>query len=250
MQSIFLLLLFLSSSAFALVDIKPVTIGEKPGFTGHVALSLSTKRGNTETDVYKGDVKLQFDNNTTHATWLELAYSYGKASDVENTNKSFTHLRHIHAITSKCFAFELFAQTQQDKFRSIQARDLAGAGLRLRVADTKTFGEVYIGVGAYSEYINYDDPTLDPTEHNNRFSSYIAYSHTLGKDSSITYLGYYQPIYKNLGDFYTSQSLELKVNVYLELYLSIKVDYDADQSPALGREKEDFSQTTSFVWKF
>ena len=250
MLKLLFLLFFTPSLLLAVLEIKPVEIGENPGFSGSLGLSLETRRGNTVKDVYKGDIKITYDNNKSAATWVQFTKYYAEANHQEYINRGTAHIRHVHDLREDFLCFEVFAQSQQDKFKSINDRVLGGVGLRWRENIGDHYGKIYLGLGAYAEYLNYLDESLDPTEHNKRLSSYIAYNIPFNDSSSLTYIGYFQPILDRFEDHYISQQLELKVLIYKQLYLSFKIEYDIDTIPATDREKEDFSQVTTFLLKF
>lgn len=244
-----LLLLTCLTFSYAVVSIAPVEIGKNPGVSGEVEASLETKRGNTEKDEYKGGARILYDNNASYVTWGEFSANYAEASGVKNTNKTYAHLRYIHTFDAqKDINWELFVQSQTNEFTKIEERFLAGGGFRFHILD-KLMAKAYIGVGGFYEHIDYTT-NVDPIEDNVRANLYLSYSRKLGEDSSIAYVGYYQPKVDAIDDYVLSNGLELRVHVYEELYASIKVYYDVDSKPAVGVKKEDFTQTTSLIYKF
>jgi putative salt-induced outer membrane protein YdiY len=244
-------ILLITSQLFGLVSIKPVEIGENPGVSGGVELGLETKRGNTHKDAYKGSLRVMYDTNASYLTWAEVSGEYGKANDVEDTNKIYAHLRYIHKLTQDVIRYELFAQTQEDKFKALSHRSLAGAGLRFKIFNTPIGGQGYFGLGGFYENIEYVNPTIDPDEENVRANTYIAYSVNFSNKSSLAYTLYYQPNTDKLEDYVMTNQLELILQVYEKLYLKFSATYDADSYPPNGiEEKYDFSQSTTFLYKF
>ncbi len=249
MKKILLLLLIVMQSLFALVSIVPVEIGSKDGLYGEISASLETKRGNTEKDNYKSAIRATYDSNTTYVTWAELSGEYGEASGIENTNKIYFHLRHIHAITQEDLRYELFYQGQEDKFKLIKYRRLAGTGLRLKLFEIFENGHGYLGLGGFYENVKYTTDT-DPQEENIRINTYFAYTIKLGDDSDLSYSLFYQPKYDALHDYATSHKLNTKLHIYKALYLSFTLSWDIDSQPAIEVKDSDFYQETSFVMKF
>ncbi len=250
MKKLLLTSFLITAPLLAVVNIAPVDVGAKPGLSGHIAGTATTKRGNTEKDEYSGDLKIQYDEGTDYVAWGVLSYNYGEASGVSNEDKAYAHLRFIHKLYGDDWCGELFAQTQNDKFRSIQARTLGGAGIRWRFFNTEAWGRGYAGLGAFYEYVDYSDSQINPTENTARLNSYAAYTKGFGEASRLSYIGYYQPRLNETGDYIVSQTLELKLKIYLQLSLSFKFDYDYDAAPPAGVKKEDIVQTTSLVWDF
>ena len=250
MKKLLLLLIFITE-VFGLVSIKPVEIGEKTGFSGDLEIGLETKRGNTDKDGYKGAFKVMYDSNASYLTWLEVSGEYGEANDVEDTNNIYMHLRYIHKMTDDAIRYEGFLQTQEDKFRAIEFRRLAGLGLRFKIFNTPIGGSGYFGLGGFYETIKYLNPSIDPDEENIRANIYIAYGVKFSNKSSLAYTLYYQPNTEKFDDYVISNKLELKLQVYEQLYLKFGAAYDADSYPPYGiKKKYDFSQSTTFIYRF
>jgi putative salt-induced outer membrane protein YdiY len=245
----FLLLFTLFTLSFGVVSIAPVEIGTKPGTSGQINASFQTQRGNTETDAYSGGLKLQYDDNASYLTWGEATVNYAEASGVKNTNATYLHLRYIHTFNDiKNVNWETFAQSETNQFTRIQERFVTGGGMRFHIKDDE-LGTLYLGTGAFYEYIDYST-NVDMSENNLRGNFYLAYKKAFSKDSAISYAGYYQPKLNHLNDYLLSNGLELQVYVYEKIYLSLKLSYLVDTKPAIGIKAEDFSQITSFVYKF
>ncbi|MEA3522721.1 MAG: DUF481 domain-containing protein, partial [Campylobacterota bacterium] len=151
-----LLVVLLSSMSLihAIITIVPVELGDKPGFSGSLSGSFETKRGNTEKDEYNAGLKLRYDNNESYTIWSDLIGSYGEASGEKNTNKTYAHIRLIHALYEKDLDWEIFVQSEMNEFTSIDRRRLIGGGLRYRFAHGD-FGKLFFGLGAYYESTNY-----------------------------------------------------------------------------------------------
>lgn len=250
MKTFTILLLFLSQQLFALITVAPVEIGDKPGTSASIEAALSTTRGNTDTDSYKGSARITYDSDTSYVTWAEISGSYGKSGGEKNTDKLFSHVRYIHALTPETLRWELFAQLQTDEFKQINSRALSGGGIRLRLFDLLEGGKGYFGIGAFYENIRYKEPDIDPSEDNARLNSYFAYSIDLSDTSSIAYTIYYQPKIDKFSDNVQSHDLELKLGIYKKLFLKFSLSYDTDTEPPAGVKKYDFSQTTSLVLDF
>ncbi len=248
MKTILVFLLLTTQYLFALISITPVEIGENPGLHTKINASLETKRGNTDRDNYKAGARLSYDNNKTYVTWGELSGEYGKSNSIENTNKLFMHIRYIHALTKENIRTELLGQVQNNKFKLIRERTLAGAGLRFKVFDTEQNAKGYFGIGGFYEHINYT--SADPTENNIIMNTYLAYTRTFTNGALFTYTFYYQPMSSNFGDYIQSHKLQLKLNIYERLYLSFKLSYEYDSVPPQNIQKYDFYQETAFIFEF
>lgn len=250
MRTLPLLLFLLPPALFGVVDIAPVEIGEKAGFSGNVSGSFVTKRGNTDKDEYSAGLKLQYDEASRYVAWGVLSYDYGKSSDVKNEDKTYAHLRYIRRLYGEDLCGELFVQTEQDRFKDINNRSLAGAGVRWRFFNSSEWGKGYFGLGGFYEYVDYSDAAVNPTEENARLNSYVAYTKSFASESTFSYVGYYQPKFDESSDFVTLQSLELLLPVYEKLSLSFSVELDYDSRPPAGIKKRNTAQKTALSWRF
>ena len=250
MKNLFLLSILLTTTLHAIVAIKPRVVGDKPGFSGSITASFDTKRGNTETDNYKGAVKVLYDNNISHLIWGMLSYEYGEANSVKNTNKIFSHLRYIGLTTIKNFNKEAYIQASDDEFKGIKNRLLAGGGMRYKIFGNDYYGRTYVGMSAYIEHIIYGNDAIDPTENNVRGNFNLAYQLPLNEDSEFNALAYYQPRVDAPSDFYSSATIGFQLHVYLSLFLNFKITHEYDSEPAIGVLKEDIASSTEFVFKF
>lgn len=247
---IFFLPYFFSTSLFALVSIAPVDIGSHPGLSGNVSGALSSKSGNTQKDEYAAGLRIQYDQGTDYLTWGTLTYNYGSTDDIKNEDKTYAHVRYIHVLHEENYNGELFGQMEQDKFKDINTRSLAGAGIRWRFLNSDDWGKGYVGIGGLVENIDYSHPQINPHEKNTRANSYVAFTKSFMASSKLNYVGYYQPKFEDTSDFVSSQMLELNLPIYKNLGLSLTAKYLYDSLPAIGVEKKDTAYATNLMWEF
>ena len=240
----------LSSPLWAVVSIAPVDIGSKPGFSGNVSGSLSDKSGNTDKKEYALGLRLQFDQGSDYLTWGTFSYNYGESAGTKNEDRLYGHVRIIRALDHADWCGELFVQSEQDDFKDIEERTLAGAGLRWRFFNSEEWGKGYAGLGGMYEKIDYSHPLINPSENNGRLNSYIAYTKSFQNGPKLSYIGYYQPKFDESADYVTSQTAELIVPLFGKLSLSLVAKYLYDSRPAVGIEKKDTAYTTNIMWEF
>jgi putative salt-induced outer membrane protein YdiY len=251
MKKILVIVFLTTQYLFALITITPVDIGEKPGVSGKIEAGLETKRGNTEKDNYKASARINYDNNSSYVIWGEFSSEYGESTYVKDTNKAFSHIRFIGSLAdNKDLVYELFAQLQSDEFRQINSRVLGGAGLRYRVFNSAKAGKGFVGLGGFYEDIQYKDSKKDPEEDNIRLNSYLAYKVDISNISSLSYVFYYQPKVDAFSDHSISNQVELKLRILKKLFLKFNVTWDDDSKPPSGVKRDDFTQTTTFVFDF
>ena len=246
-----LVIIFIFSvvNLFAIITIAPVNIGDKPGVSGILKGSFETKRGNSDVDNYSAGLRAQYDDNKSYVIWSDFVFAYGQASGEINTNKTYAHVRFIHTFLDiKVLNYESFIQSETNEFTSVKGRLIVGGGLRYH-KDLKDYGNFYVGLGGFYESINYLTP-LNPNEKNFRINSYISYTKSFDNETKFSYVMYYQPNVENTQDYIFSNAIELEVLVYKTLYLNFVVYYDVDTKPAIGIEETDFTQKTSFTYKF
>ncbi len=250
MPILFLFPFLLSTSLFALVSIAPVDIGSKPGLSGNLSGSLSSKSGNTQKDDYSLGLRVQYDQAADYLAWGTFTYDYGTSNGTKNEDKTYGHLRYIHALDGKEWCGELFAQTEQDKFKDIKTRSLGGAGLRWRFFNSDDWGKGYAGLGALAEDIAYTNPELNSNEKNTRINSYLAYSKSFMGSSKLNYIGYFQPKFDQVSDYILAQTLELIIPIYGKLNLSLSAKHSYDSHPPVEITKKDTAFMTTLVWEF
>lgn len=250
MRSLCLLLILLSPSLFALVSIAPVDIGSKPGMSGNISGSLSSKGGNTQKDDYSLGLRVQYDQGSDYLVWGTFTYDYGTSNGTKNEDKLYAHLRYIRALDRGNWSTELFLQTEQDKFKAIQTRSLTGAGLRWRFFNSEDWGKGYAGLGGLAEKIDYTHPQINADEQNSRVNSYLAYTKSFPNASKLNYIGYFQPKFNQISDYVSFQTLELIVPIYGKLNLSLSAKYAYDSRPPIGIQKKDTAFLTTLLWEF
>lgn len=233
-----------------MVSIAPVDIGSKPGFSGNVSGSLSSKSGNTDKKEYVLGLRLQYDQGSDYLMWGNFTYNYGENSGTKNEDKMYGHVRTLHALVEKQWCGELFVQSEQDEFKDINERSLAGAGVRWEFLNSDAMGKGYVGAGGFFEKIDYAHPLINPYERNKRFNSYVAYTKNFSVSSKLSYIGYYQPQFAKNADYVTSHTAELIVPIYGKLNLSLLAKYLYDSRPPIGVEKKDTAYLTNLLWEF
>ncbi len=250
MIRLLILLTFFIFNSFAIVDIASVDFGEKEkGFSGSVYGSFQKTRGNTDKDEAEYGGRIQYDTNKT-ITWLQGSVENDKANGVSNADNAFAHLRHIHQMFNPNWAMEFYTQLKQDKFKSLQNRTVFGIGPRYKIADSPTYGKLFMGLSAMEERIRYTDDQIDPTERNYRASSYLSYKVSINSNLEFSSLGYYQPKIDNGSDYMTACTTELMIHLTKVIDLSYQYELDYDSQPANSVAKTDTRQKFSFVYRF
>lgn len=247
MKTLLFFTLFFAQALYGIVSISPVEIGADAGFHTKVGLSLETVRGNTHKDNYKGSAKFIYDNNATYVTFLEFSGQYGKTNHIEDTNNAYAHFRYVYALTPEFIRVEFFLQTQEDKFKEIEYRRLAGVGFRFKFLTFLENGEGYFGIGGFYESINY----LENNDIKNFvLNNYITYNYMFSEGKNLAYRLDFQPTSSDFSDYILIQKLELTIQLYEKLSLVVQMTHDVDSAPVDGVAKDNFSQTTGLIYEF
>lgn len=240
------LLFFTLNMLFAIVDIKPVDVGEKEqGFSGEVLLALSNYRGNTNTDATDVGTTLRYDTNKS-VTFMKGSYNYGEANGVRNINKAFVHVRNIYEFLPK-MDNELFYQLQSNEFQNLVSRELLGIDERFHVGDPIFSGRGYLGVGLM--HVREIETGKSVTNYE-RYNIYLSYKFAPRPNITLAFIAYYQPRLDDFSDYLVLSTGQIDIVLTQKLTLKMTLNYSEDSQPAAGVEPYDFSQKTALSYKF
>ena len=241
----------LAAPLLAYVDISPIEIGEHPGTSGSLAISLSNQRGNTEKTETGLDLNLRYDSNAAYAVWALGGYNYTRTPGIQIENKGFAHLRYLYKINNPLYA-ETYLQTENNKLREIENRSLVGAGVRYRFYDDTTYGRIYFGMGLLYEQLRFSNPQVDPDEYNLRLNNYLHYAKIFVNKTEINAFLYYQPKIGTWKDYTIHSIAELQTPIFENFYLLLRFSNDYDSTPPRNNSVKtyDVAQKISLMWKF
>lgn len=239
----------LSAPAIAITNIEsrraPST---DDGVGGQFRLTAAGKTGNTDKHSLSGQLRLDRHQGATH--WFLIGSSeYGESNGQKNTQNNFAHLRRI-ATLSDDWAWEIFAQYQDDAFRLLDARSLVGTGLRRHLIPDTGEQRLAIGAGAYYTREVYDLTSRRLQEDYARGNAYLSLQLPLNAQSTLSNITYLQPRLDHLEDFYAYNDLSLQVNVAGSVSLRVALESRYDSHPVADVETTDHSYTTALVIDF
>lgn len=146
---IILLMISFSHSARAIVNVSDLHLTDyQPGFSGNVAATLSSLSGNSNQQEYELGSSLRWTGDN-HSQFLLMDRSYGESQSSPYVDKAFIHFRNIWQ-RNPGFAWELFLQTEKDKFSRLTSRHLLGAGARFSYLVGKQV-RLHLGSGLFQE---------------------------------------------------------------------------------------------------
>lgn len=237
-----------SLDGFAIVNMDGLHFKDnEKTFSSDFELNLSGSTGNSENSTTAANGQFSWKKERSINLAI-LGYQYGEVNHIENTNKSFVHLRHIHNINDSYDA-EFFTQLEQNNFTRLEYRGLLGTGLRFTPLDS---GEhhAFIGLGAFysEEKIKaVTGLTDDGIETTVRANLYFLTKHKFTSHLNNSNALYYQPAIDDFSDYRAlfQSKLDFKINENLKFRLSLDVAHDSKPSQTI--KKTDFSYLTGIV---
>lgn len=155
-----------------------------------------------------------------------------EAQDFQNT--WFLHLRYNQKL-SNLFRFEAFVQSQNNQLLEINSRNVVGAGLRFKLV-SKEMIKLYLG-NSYM-YEEEKSNVFNIKEFNHRNNTYLSISATVAKSNvNITNTVYFQPLYKDFGDYRVLEQLKIDVPLSKVLSLFTLLDYYHDSLTPSGNSQ-------------
>jgi putative salt-induced outer membrane protein YdiY len=220
-------------------------------FAGQLNLAVSGKNGNTRNFKAGLGGRLQW-FETDYTRFIVLNHEYGESADVQDTDKSFLHLRHIEYY-SDALAWELFAQLERNEFTRLSLRALAGAGVRWTLLQQPVNHAFDLGLGAFysAEELDETPGTTDGGRDNvTRGNIYLVYKYKISDNARLTNTAYYQPSIEEASDYRLLDQFGLQVDLNASLTLNISIDVAKDNQPPQNIKATDASYTTSLGYKF
>lgn len=220
------------------------------GFDAKIALDVSGKNGNTQkVKAGLGGRAQWFDPAGTR--FIVLNYEYGESSRVKDTDKTFLHFRNIW-YRDKQWAWEVFAQIQDNEFTRLSLRALLGGGFRWRMLNNKS-SSVYLGLGVLrsKEKLETVLPATDAgVTYNNRINLYLVNKYNISEHSRIVNTLYYQPDIDEVSDYRLFDQFGLQLDITKDLSFKVSLDISHDSQPPQLIRKSDTSYNTGFEYRF
>ena len=246
------LLLGWMASAHAIVNIEALHTGEpQPGYSGTVNVSVDGQSGNTDKLSVNAGARLQWHGGAV-TNFAILRYNYGQTSGVEDTNKLFSHARHIHQISDKT-AYEGFIQAERNVFARLTFRGLIGGGLRLKLAEIPDIKSLHLGIGGFfsRETLEKRAGTTDAGSKNTwRVNTYLNYVQQLNGSVRVLSTTYYQPAIDDFSDYRLLEDATLSVKMTDSLSLNVSLDLAHDSQPPQSVKNTDTIYSTGIEYRF
>lgn len=218
------------------------------GWSGEVQGAFSGRAGNSDKQSTLLNLRADYQQDI-HQVLLIGKREYGQNDSKTDIDNSFVHLRYIHHM-DKNYAWETYTQYDENFFRQLEARALAGGGMRFNLLPQKSATVLIVGAGAYYTEEKYDYGPYSVTENYARLSTYVTYRHLLSDTVSIANTLYLQPRFSQPSDLYAYNLLTLAVKLSATLQLQLNVESQYDSDPILDLKRYDHNYYTAIVYQF
>lgn len=227
---------------------------DKEGFLFNAGTTLAFKSGNTEYTALKGTGRIDY-NGKAFDYFVVGNFEYKSSSDEKIENQGFVHLRSMWNFAPRT-NLEVFAQRQYDEFIDLNARNLAGAGIKYgllracsRKDSTHTF-DVNLSVGLMYETEEYDLDEGIVGIYLWRSTNFISFDWLLKEKLNLTGVIYYQPALEDFANYRLSVEAGLEVQIATRLFLITSFTYRYISQPIAKVKNFDLSLENGIRFQF
>lgn len=244
-----ILMIFLCAmhSSFAQVNTekyrKHYTDGQ--GFLFNLKSTITIKAGNTEYTAYKGTGRLDH-NGKSFDYFLVGSFEFKKTDQRNIENQGFAHLRGMWNFARRT-NWEFFLQRQYDEFIDLNARNLAGTGLKYRIFesispnDSSNTLEINISTGLMYEAESYDLETTTVDKYLWRSTNFVSFDWLIKEKLNLTGVVYYQPAFRDFQNFRIAAEAGFEFAVAKSLYFIFDMSYRFNNKPVTDVKKYDLT---------
>jgi len=200
-------------------------LNDTNGLVGNVGANFSINQNKNQVISSGVNMHLQYQFNK-HRILAISDLMFIKAGNKDFVNAGYQHLRYNYKIINRV-TWETFTQAQYNKVLLLDRRYLAGTGPRLKVLKKKQ-ARIYTACLYILEYQSQNNDSI--SGYNNRLSSYVTLSFTVGK-MEFASTTFYQPNLAGFDDFRIANdsNLELNINNHLNFRVGFNLLYDTRQ---------------------
>ncbi len=202
---------------------------DSSGFSGIVDISATAITGNTDFQLINGDTRLNYNWGKSYTFFVGSA-GYGWQDKEAFSNQALAHLRHVKWMNS-FLQLEFFLQTDYNKKRLLLSRELAGAGVRLKLLSEEGI-KIRYGLAYMFEHEEYDLPPN--SSHGritdaSRLSSYATFDVRLKDGFNFISVTYFQPKIAEWSDFkaLSDNSFVSELSALLDITFGVSLRYDS-----------------------
>ena len=210
------------------------------GFSGALALNLEMHTGNTDLKEIGLEGRLDFDHPRVN-TFLLARNDFGWEQGERFADEGLIHLRQHYPLHGR-FGIEAFTQYNYDTTYRLDARALAGGGLRFHLVESEVF-QLWEGASAFVEHERLSE--LMPADDHPDNATVVRWSHYLSSRIAVndrvvsTCTVYFQPLWNEIGDTRVLGELNLEIDLAGPLVLALNFVTRYDSRPPEGVSKLD-----------
>jgi len=211
---------------------------------------VAFQSGNADLIEVGTNVRLDVRSARNYA-FLVSEVRYGEEDGEAFRDRAFAHLRYNRQLASWLVA-EAFTQVQEDGFKLLQLRTLAGSGIRIRYVDEARV-KVFQGTTPMYEFENLDGETLvrhPATVSTVRWSNYVNVRLLLTEKTRLLSTVYVQPRVDRFEDVRVLNETTLAVALSKHVTLRVRFDLDYDSRPPDEVEDLDVGLTNGITVSF
>jgi len=220
------------------------------GFSGNADISATAITGNTDFQIINGTMHLNYNFGKDY-TFFEGNAGYGWQDKEAFSNEALAHLRYVMWLND-FFQLEFFTQFDYNKKRLLLARELAGAGIRLKLITEKSL-KIRYGLAYMFEREEYDLPANSVHEritNANRLSSYATCNILLKDGFSFLSVIYFQPKLNEWNDYkmISDNTFDSEISTLININFGVSLRYDSH--PPVTIKKLDTISRFGLTFKF
>ncbi len=220
------------------------------GLSARLSAGLSTRSGNVDiTNLELGGRAEYVRGRDTF--FFVFAGDYGWKDGDRFSDQGLVHVRFTRSLNDR-FALESFAQTDYNGARLLDARALAGGGVRARIVDSGRVG-IAVGTSYMFEHEEIDVPpgAIHPVGTDvSRWNNYVGLRWTITDNARFSLTGYAQPQFDDLDDIrvIAQSALEAALGGPVSLSVTFRIRHDSE--PPDGVEDTDSKLSTGLTVSF
>ena len=219
-----------SMSSFAQINTEKFRKNsDSVGFSGIADIDVTAITGNTDFQFIHLGGRLNY-NWVSGYTFLVADGGFGWDEGKRIFNQALAHLRHVHSL-NELLQFEAFVQTDFNKKRLLDKRELIGGGLRFKVTSSDPI-KIRLGISYFYEQEKYDVAENSLHGSNlfaNRLSTYLTFDYKIKNDVQFVSTTYYQPQIGKWDDYkiLSDNSLVVNISSFVDLNVGFNLRFDS-----------------------
>jgi hypothetical protein len=208
-------------------------------------LAFTDISGNRQLQLFQSTVTVGRQSPQTFNLDLKLEGRYGESNHQEAAKSAAARARLDWTPRALVSPF-LGCDAEYDHIRKIDARISGGLGVNLNFVRREST-HATLSVGLLEEYVDYASPTSPGSVSDTRFSTRLAFVHTVRPGVQLEFNARHQPATSRLWDYLLKIDAGLRVALTTKLGWRTAYTWNRDSTPAEGVRPDDRTLTTGLV---